>query len=166
MVYAVVSPEIVQLPAGAVVRLPAGWQEYQILCQRRGEKSIPRLKFRSGEVLLMSPLPQHGRNASLIADIIKVLLDHHEQEYDSFTPITMQIPEESEIEPDYCFYIDHGSAVSGKDRIDWVVDPPPDLVLEIDVASYSDVQDYLPYRSLFAGGLRAEYECGDPGVEE
>lgn len=146
MVYAVVSPEIIQLPAGAVVRLPATWQEYQILCQQRGGKSIPRLKFQAGEVLLMSPLPQHGRDASLIADIIKVLLDHHDQEYDSFTPIMMQIPEERGIEPDYCFYIDHWLAVSGKDRIDWTIDPPPDLVLEIDVTSYSDVQDYLPYQ--------------------
>lgn len=34
----------------------------------------------------------------------------------------------------------------GKKRIDWQVDPPPDLVLEIDVTNYSSVDDYLPYR--------------------
>jgi Uma2 family endonuclease len=28
------------------------------------------------------------------------------------------------------------------------LDPPPDLVIEIDVTSYSDVQDYLPHRVL------------------
>src|SRR5262249_38226506 len=50
------------------------------------------------------------------------------------------------VEPDYCFYIDHWQAISGKERIDWRLDPPPDLVLEIDVTSYSDVHDYLPYR--------------------
>jgi Uma2 family endonuclease len=58
----------------------------------------------------------------------------------------MTLPEESGIEPDYCFYIDNWQAVSGKTRIDWQRDPPPDLVIEIDVTSYSDVQDYLPYR--------------------
>lgn len=62
------------------------------------------------------------------------------------TPVTMELPEESGIEPDYCFYIDWWEAVSGKERIDWRRDPPPDLVLEIDVTSYSDTQDYLPYR--------------------
>ncbi|MBO0349098.1 Uma2 family endonuclease [Phormidium pseudopriestleyi FRX01] len=144
--YAVISPEEIKLPAGSVVRLPGTWQEYQALCDRRGNGSIPRIKYRSGEVWLMSPLAKHGRDAHLIAAIITTLLDNQEQEYDAFTPVTMQLPEESGIEPDYCFYIDHWQAVSGKERIDWRNDPPPDLVLEIDVTSYSDVQDYLPYR--------------------
>ncbi|MGI0496161.1 Uma2 family endonuclease [Limnospira platensis] len=144
--YAVISPEEIKLPAGSVVKLPGTWQEYQTLCLSRGDGSIPRIKYRSGEVLLMSPLPKHGRDASLIADIIKVLLDWTGREYDSFTPVTMGLPEQSAIEPDYCFYINHWQAVSGKERIDWRKDPPPDLVLEIDVTSYSDILDYLPYR--------------------
>ena len=144
--FALISPEKIHLPAGAVVRLPATWQEYQTLCQQRGDASIPRMKYRTGEVLFMAPLPKHGRDASLIADIIKVLLDHLGREYDAFTPVTMELPEASGIEPDYCFYIDHWQAISGKERIDWRIDPPPDLVLEIDVTSYSDVHDYLPYR--------------------
>ena len=144
--YALVSPEKIQLPAGALVQLLATWQDYQSLCQQRGDGSIPRIKYRSGEVLLMSPLPKHGRDVSLIADIIKVLLDRAGREYDSFTPVTMELTEQSGIEPDYCFYIDHWQAISGKERIDWENDPPPDLVLEIDVTSYSDVNDYLPYR--------------------
>ncbi|HEY9605832.1 MAG TPA: Uma2 family endonuclease [Allocoleopsis sp.] len=144
--FALVSPEKIQLPAGAVVRLPATWQEYQTLCQQRGDGSLPRIKYRDGEVLLMSPLPKHGRDASLIADVIKVLLDYTGREYDAFTPVTMELPEESGIEPDYCFYIDNWEAVSGKERIDWSSEPPPDLVLEIDVTSYSNVNDYLPYR--------------------
>jgi len=143
---AVVSPEKIYLSTGTVVRSPATWQEYQALCDRRGDGSIPRIKYRSGKVFLMSPLPKHGRDASSIADIIKVLLDRIGREYDSFTPVTMQLPEESGIEPDYCFYIDRWEAVSGKERIDWRNDPPPDLVLEIDVTSYSDVSDYIPYR--------------------
>lgn len=144
--FALVSPEKIHLPAGAVVRLPATWQEYQTLCQQRGDAVLPRMKYRHGEVLLMAPLPRHGRDASLIADIIKALLDHLQREYDAFTPVTMELPEASGIEPDYCFYIDHWRAVSGKERIDWGVDPPPDLVVEIDVTSFSDVRDYLPYR--------------------
>ena len=144
--FALVSLEKTQMPPGSVVRLPATWQEYQGLCDQRGDGSIPRLKYRNGEVLLMSPLPVHGRDANLLADIVKALLDRDGQEYDAFTPVTMTLPEESGIEPDYCFYIDNWPAVSGKKRIDWRQDPPPDLVIEIDVTSYSDVQDYLPYR--------------------
>jgi Uma2 family endonuclease len=94
----------------------------------------------------MSPLPVHGRQANILADIVKVMLDHLEQDYEAFTPITMDLPEIRGIEPDYCFYIDHWAAVAGKDRIKWGVDPSPDLIIEIDVTSYTDVNDYLPYQ--------------------
>jgi Uma2 family endonuclease len=144
--YALISPDKIQLPPGSVVRLPATWQEYQRLCEQRGDGSIPRIKYLDGEVVLMSPLPVHGRDAHLLANIVVTLLDHDGREYDAFTPVTMTLPEESGIEPDHCFYIDNWQAVSGKKRIDWRQDPPPDLVIEIDVTSYSDVQDYLPYR--------------------
>lgn len=144
--FAVVTPEKIQLPPGAVVRLPGSWQDYQALSQQLGDRSSPRIKYRPGEILLMAPLPEHGRKANVIADVVKVLLDHLGQEYDAFTPITMELPEESGIEPDYCFYIDNWAAISGKDRINWGVDPSPDLVIEVDVTSYTDVNDYLPYR--------------------
>ncbi len=144
--FTLVSPDKTQLPPGAVVRLPATWQEYQHLCDQRGDGSIPRIKYRNEEVLLMSPLPIHGRDAHLLANIVINLLDHNQQEYDAFTPVTMSLPQKSGIEPDYCFYIDNWQAVSGKKRIDWQQDPLPDVVIEIDVTSYSDVRDYLPYR--------------------
>ena len=144
--FAVVTPEKIQLPSGAVVRLPGSWQDYRALSQQLGDRSIPRIKYRPGEILLMAPLPEHGRKANLIADVVKVLLDHLGQEYEPFTPITLELPEESGIEPDYCFYIDNWPAISGKDRINWGVDPSPDLVIEVDVTSYTDVNDYLPYR--------------------
>ena len=143
--YALVSPKKIELSAGAVVKLPATWPEYIALREQRGDGSVPRIKYRDGEVFLVSPLPVHGRDVSLVADIVKALLDHREKDYDSFTPMTMELPEQSGIEPDYCFYIDNWQAVSGKKRIDWRVDPPPDLVVEIDVTSYSDVVDYLPF---------------------
>lgn len=143
--YALVSPQKIDLPAGAVIKLPATWQDYQLLLEQRGDRAVPRLKYRNGEVLLVSPLPVHGRDSSLIADIAKALLDHYERDYDAFTPITMEIPEQSGIEPDYCFYTNNWQSVSGKQRIDWQRDPPPDLVIEIDVISYSDVEDYVPY---------------------
>jgi len=144
--FAVITPEKIQLPAGAVVRLPGSWQDYQALTQQLGDRSIPRIKYRPGEILLMSPLPRHGREAHVIAMVIIALLDHLGRDYEAFTPITMELPEISGIEPDYCFYIDNWADVAGKDRINWEIEPSPDLVIEIDVTSYTDVNDYLPYR--------------------
>ncbi len=144
--FAVVTPKEIHLPPGTVLKLPGSWDEYQSLSAQLGDRSSPRIKYRPGEILLMAPLPEHGRKASLIADVVKVLLDYLEQEYESFTPITMQLSSISGIERDYCFYIDNWMAIAGKDRIDWSVEPPPDLAIEVDVTSYTDINDYLPYR--------------------
>jgi len=144
--YAVISRSHTQLPPGTVVRMPGTWQDYCNLRDSRGDRSIPRIKYRNGEILLMSPLPRHGREANILADIVKALLDSKTSNYEAFMPITMEIPEEGGIEPDYCFYIDNWQAAVGKDKIDWQVDPPPDLVIEIDVTSYSAAEDFLHYK--------------------
>jgi Uma2 family endonuclease len=41
------------------------------------------------------------------------------------------------VEPDTCFYVQHAASVTGKDRIDLTTDPPPDVVVEIDVVQKS-----------------------------
>jgi Uma2 family endonuclease len=144
--FAVVTPEKIKLSPGVVVHFLGTWKDYQALVERRGDRANPRIKYRSGEILLMSPLPKHGREAHIIADLITVLLDHLGQKYEAFTPMTMALPEISGLEPDYSFYINNWQAAVGKDRIDWSTEPPPDLALEIDVTSYTEVNDYLPYR--------------------
>ncbi len=104
--FALVFAEKTHLPPDSVVRLPATWDEYQAVNQQRGDSSISRLKYRHGELLLMSPLLQHGKDAHILASVITALLDQLEREYDAFTPVTVELSEENCIEPDYCFYID------------------------------------------------------------
>lgn len=144
--HTVITPERIELPPGAVLKLLGDWQDYQVLSQQLGDRCSPRIKYRPGEILLMAPLPEHGRDASLLGLIVTALLDHLNCTYDSFTPITMSLPEVSGIEPDYCFYIENWRSVVGKNRIDWLNDPPPDLVIEVDVTSYTNIDDYLPYK--------------------
>ena len=144
--YAVISPVEIQLPVGCVVRLLGTWQDYCSLRESRGDRATPRIKYSEGEILLMSPLPKHGREAHLLARVIEVLLECQNRNYEAFTPITIDLPEQGGIEPDYCFYLDNWQAVVGQERIDWRNSPPPDLVIEVDVTSYTAVEDYLPYK--------------------
>ncbi len=144
--FAVITPEKIHLPPGTLVKFLGTWNQYQTLVEQLGDRQIPRIKYRPGEILLMSPLPIHGKQAHIIAMVAIVLLDVSGQDYEAFTPITMDLPEVRGIEPDYCFYIDNYPAILGKDRIAWGIEPPPDLVIEIDVTSYTDLDDYLPYR--------------------
>lgn len=167
--YAVISRDQIQLPPGTVVRMPGSWQDYQAICASRGDGSIPRVKYRDGEILLMSPMPRHGREAHLLARIVEALLDSAGRNYEAFTPITMDLPEERGIEPDDCFYIDNWAAVVGKDRIQWASEPPPDLVIEIDITSYTDAADYYPYQVpevwLFKVGQLRLFTCADGGYQ-
>ncbi len=144
--YAVVSADRISIPPGSVLRIPGSWSDFCQLRDSRGDGSIPRLRYRHGEILLMSPLPRHGREVNIIADIVKVLLDNEDRIYEAFTPITMELPDVGGIEPDYCFYIDNWQAAVGKDRIDWQVDLPPDLAIEIDVTSFTSELDFLPFK--------------------
>ncbi|WP_287280727.1 Uma2 family endonuclease [Okeania sp. SIO2G5] len=75
-----------------------------------------------------------------------MLLDCQDCSYEAFARITLKLPEEGGIEPDYCFYIDQWQVAVGRDRLNWQVDPPPDLVLEVDVTSFTKVEDYAVYR--------------------
>ncbi|MCC5639185.1 Uma2 family endonuclease [Nostoc sp. CHAB 5844] len=142
----VITSERIDLPPGAVLKLLGNWQDYQRMLSVLGDRAIPRIKYRPGEILLMAPLPEHGRDVSLLSLVAITLLDHLNRRYDSFTPITMTLPEISGIEPDFCFYIENWRSAVGKSRIDWQNDPPPDLAIEIDVTSYTDINDYLVYK--------------------
>jgi len=107
----VITPDRIDLPPGAVIKLLGNWQDYQSMLLVLGDRAIPRIKYRPGEILLMAPLPEHGRDASLIGLVAITFLDHFNRIYDSFTPITMSLPEISGIEPDYCFYIENWQGV-------------------------------------------------------
>jgi Uma2 family endonuclease len=47
------------------------------------------------------------------------------------------------IEPDDCFYIHNHRLMIGKDRVDLSIDPPPDLAIEVDVTSKTQMDAYL-----------------------
>jgi Uma2 family endonuclease len=71
-VYAVISTDRISIPPGSVLLMPSSWEDYCQLRDSRGDGSIPRLKYHAGEILLMSPLPRHGREANILADIVKI----------------------------------------------------------------------------------------------
>ncbi|NET60731.1 MAG: Uma2 family endonuclease [Symploca sp. SIO2E6] len=145
MLNVIVKPNTIELPVGAVVRLPGTWQDYQVVLNQLGDRSSPHIKYRKGELLLMVPLPEHGKQLDIIVDMVKVLLRHLGLKFDSYHETTMSLPENSGIIPDHFFYIGELPVV-GKSRIDWNNDPPPDLAIECDVTSFTSPNDYLPYR--------------------
>jgi hypothetical protein len=92
MINVIVKPDAIELPAGAVVRVPGTWQDYQALLEHLGDCTSPRIKYRNGELLLMVPLPEHGKQLDIIVDMVKVLLRHQGLRFDSYYETTMDLP--------------------------------------------------------------------------
>ncbi|MDY7015918.1 MAG: Uma2 family endonuclease [Cyanobacteriota bacterium] len=120
------------------------WQDYEALLARREDKAGLRIRYNHEiqEIRMMAPLPKHGNQADLLADLVKVLLRHQGKDWQSFTPITLKRINQQGIEPDFCFYIDNRDRILGKERIDLEIDPPPDLALEIDLTCISKPEEY------------------------
>jgi membrane protein len=114
-----------------------------INCELRkmGAKTKPvpvqRFTFDHGE-LEMSPSAKHERLSRRIADLIGVLADEMDLEVEDLGSATFRRQElDRGFERGSCFYVQNVERVLGKDQIDLAVDPPPDLVLEVDTTSPS-----------------------------
>ncbi|MDJ1183839.1 Uma2 family endonuclease [Roseofilum casamattae] len=120
------------------------WQDYEELLTRREDKAGLRICYdgNTQEIRIMSPLPRHGNQVDLLADLVKILLRNYGKDWQSFTPITLKHMPQQGIEPDRCFYIDNRLAVLGKERIDLETDPAPDLVIEVDLTSITQPETY------------------------
>ncbi len=139
-----ITPDKIDLPPGTLLYFPGTLEDYEQILAQLQDRAIPRIRFRDNHILLMSPLSEHGKEIDVITDIIKTLLRYQNRDWDSFHPITLRYGKEAGLEPDACFYIDNYQAILGKRKLDMSIDPPPDLAIEIDVTSFTRIQDYIP----------------------
>jgi Uma2 family endonuclease len=135
--------QLVILPGQSVLMSGISWQQYDEILTELGENHTLRLAYDRELLEIMVPLPEHEFLKEVIGDLIKDLADELELEYESFGSTTWRRQQRmAGAEPDNCFYIQNVGAIRGRVNIDLNSDPPPDLVLEIDIASKS--LDKLP----------------------
>ncbi len=140
-----VDENTLMLEAGKVAIFPnQTYEDYEQLLQLRQTKKIPKLSFNviTKEIRLMSPLMSHGNRVYTLSDLVSFLLRHTGKDYQGFDPITLKLPPQAGVEPDKCFYIDNRQAILGKERINLTIDPPPDLAIEVDFTSITDLKAY------------------------
>jgi Uma2 family endonuclease len=131
--------ETVKSPAEQrVVLHNISWNTYERLLADHENNSAPRLTYDRGELEIMSPSPEHEKFNRRIAQLVLVVAEELDIEAEDLGSTTFRREDlERGFEPDSCFYIQNEEQVRGKDRIDLAVDPPPDLVIEIDITSPS-----------------------------
>jgi Uma2 family endonuclease len=107
---------------------------------------LPKLYFnaKTQEIRLISPLASHGKRVDTLRDLVKALLNFEGKDWDCFNPITLKQLKRAGVEPDTCFYIENRQVILGKERINLTVDPPPDLVIEVDFTSVTNLGSYSP----------------------
>jgi Uma2 family endonuclease len=136
------------VPPGNKVRLQnVSWEMYESILEELGEGYAIRLTYYKETLEIRMPLPKHEKAKSLIGYLVNVLLEELNIDCEVLGSTTFKRQDmQSGVEPDDCFYIQNQAAVRGKDRLDLMVDPPPDLAIEIDNSSQTSLNCYEALR--------------------
>jgi Uma2 family endonuclease len=120
------------------------WAEFENILEELGENRSSRIAYSENVLEIKIPLPKHEREKSLLGDMVKLFLDELGMDCECYGSTTFKRQSMSVgIEPDDCFYIQNHQAVMGRDRLDLSIDPPPDLVIEVDVTSKTQTDAYV-----------------------
>ena len=119
------------------------WTEFESLLEELGEHRSARIAYSHGTLEIRMPTPEHEVDKELLGDVVKILLDELEIDCECFGSTTFKRQDmDSGIEPDQCFYIQNHDQMRGKRRVDLNFDPPPDLAIEVDVTSKTQLDVY------------------------
>ncbi len=113
------------------------WKAYKKFLAAWGDQHVRHIYDR-GLLEIMSPLKSHDWIKRLISRFIEAMSLDQDIDIQSIgsTTITSDLAERG-FEPDEGYYISSESKVRGKIDFDPDVDPPPDLIIEIDITSSS-----------------------------
>ncbi len=125
-------------PEQRMVLYHVSWETYERLLHDYEQCSSPRFTYDRGILEIMSPFSEHEAFGRFLDFVLAAWADAT----DTLVRITGSTTYKREdlqrgFEPDSSYYIQHEAAVRGKERIDLRVDPPPDLVVEIDITHSS-----------------------------
>ena len=131
---------IEHLPDGArLVFHQVPWEEYeQLLADLEDERPHLRVSYDSGTLEVISPRPEHEKHTRFIDRLVSVLAEIRAIPFESVGSATWKRRRLAKgVEPDSCYYVASAGRVIGKRGIDLEVDPPPDVVVEIDLTTES-----------------------------
>jgi Uma2 family endonuclease len=119
------------------------WETYERLLSDDEERRVPRMTYDRGVLELVTPSKPHEVDAAAITrivDIVTAVLGIPIQSTASTTYRRHDL--ERGFEPDASFYIQNEPRVRDRREVDLTVDPPPDVVLEMEMSR--SARDKLP----------------------
>ncbi len=123
------------------------WQAYQQILHALGENSAARLTYNLGILEITMPLEDHEFAARLIELFIRILVVEMGLKIKTMGSTTLEREDlDRSPEPDNAYYIQNQHLVAGR-NVDLQNDPPPDLVVEIDI-THTDIDKLQLYATL------------------
>ena len=132
-------PELApQTTGNQVVWLYVNWESYKQLDDKREHQPGTRFTFSEGVLQIMSVGFTHERLNRRLAMLVGLLAESGEVDFEPAGETTFRREDlEKGFQPDSCFYFTCLDELRAKEDVNLDVDPPPDLILEIDITSSS-----------------------------
>ena len=111
------------------------WDAYLQIGEALRDRPALRMTYDRGRLEFMTTSPEHEKLKRRLARLIETLAEECNLSLEPAGNMTFQREDLARaIEPDDCFWIAHAVQVRGRTDWDPKRDPPPDLVLEIEVS--------------------------------
>ncbi|MBI4585649.1 MAG: Uma2 family endonuclease, partial [Planctomycetes bacterium] len=144
-----------------IVLRDVSWETYERLLKDFEGRSSPRMAYDQGMLEIMSPSSYHEKSNRTLAQFVEVLAEELDIDLENLGSTTYKRNDLLKgFEPDSSFYIQNAETIHGKTEIDFLIDPPPDLVIEVDIT-----HDSLNKFSIYAAfGIPEVWRCDGPKV--
>jgi Uma2 family endonuclease len=122
-----------------VVLYGVSWESYLQILNALPQTRNARLTYDDGVLEITMPLEDHEFSSRLIERFILTLVELLEMRIKTMGSTTMNYAFfKKGAEPDNAYYIQNQPLVKGR-NVDFAQDPPPDLVVEVDI-THTDIQ--------------------------
>ena len=114
------------------------WDEYERFLEETLDHPGLRVAYDEGRLEVMSPSVEHEEYKDFVLRLVLALADTRGIPIETRGSATWRRRSlRKGAEPDCCFYVANAARIIGKRTIDLESDPPPDIVVEIDIAHES-----------------------------
>jgi Uma2 family endonuclease len=115
-----------------------GWDFYERILEEFSGSNALHFAYDDGFLEVEVPLFEHESANRILQNLVTAICVEKEIEVINAGSTTFRKRTKAKgVEPDTCFYIQNEAKIRGKSDIDLAHDPPPDLVIEVDVTSPS-----------------------------
>ena len=129
---------LIQNQTSGILLKNISWKTYESLLHELAQQGGIRLTYDRGNLEIMTPSAPHEGSKKILGRFVESVTEELNIEIRSLGSLTCRREDlERGLEPDQCYYIENEDVVWDKQQIDLNQDPPPDLVVEIDVTSSS-----------------------------